>query len=102
MGTHPIFESDFDCLTDCDKAVRDHLIGYFFSPFLTLLNYYWETTQTILLFFYFCFIRLLLVENTKRATHTHSTKRLCCQKHTKSPLPFLRLIYYFCLLRALL
>merc|ERR1711973_442583 len=23
MGTHPIFESDFDCLTDCPKMVAD-------------------------------------------------------------------------------
>jgi len=22
MGTHPIFESDFDCLTDSEKAPR--------------------------------------------------------------------------------
>jgi len=24
MGTHPIFESDFDCLTDCD--VQKHVV----------------------------------------------------------------------------
>merc|ERR1711937_89998 len=26
MGTHPIFESDFDCLTDCLKSDRDKKI----------------------------------------------------------------------------
>merc|ERR1711917_189442 len=26
MGTHPIFESDFDCLTECRKASRKLLV----------------------------------------------------------------------------
>merc|ERR1712242_52800 len=25
MGTHPIFESDFDCLTDCNKMATDYM-----------------------------------------------------------------------------
>merc|ERR1712026_230409 len=25
MGTHPIFESDFDCLTDCESVVTNEM-----------------------------------------------------------------------------
>jgi len=25
MGTHPIFESDFDCLTDVDRILINHV-----------------------------------------------------------------------------
>merc|ERR1739848_737369 len=28
MGTHPIFESDFDCLTDCKKVMSDTEIDF--------------------------------------------------------------------------
>jgi len=28
MGTHPIFESDFDCLTDYDIMDADGPLGY--------------------------------------------------------------------------
>merc|ERR1712147_27335 len=39
MGTHPIFESDFDCLTGSDMILR-HLLRIKRYPALTLLNCY--------------------------------------------------------------
>jgi len=33
MGTHPIFESDFDCLTECFVVEFSHLVdGHFRHP----------------------------------------------------------------------
>jgi len=42
MGTHPIFESDFDCLTDSGALVTVRLSGR--RPYLTKV-FHWRLNQ---------------------------------------------------------
>jgi len=47
MGTHPIFESDFDCLTDKSKMVQDIGIATF-VPYA----YYLQSTIILTILFF--------------------------------------------------
>merc|ERR1712233_49191 len=38
MGTHPIFESDFDCLTDCENMVYPDANRPLYSPFFSVMG----------------------------------------------------------------
>merc|ERR1711997_708812 len=38
MGTHPIFESDFDCLTDCENMVYPDANRPLYAPFFSVMG----------------------------------------------------------------
>merc|ERR1711935_529841 len=72
MGTHPIFESDFDCLTDFQT--KNCIFGRCLTPETTT-----TTTQKHPYFQYLFYLSIYII--CEIAEHTHNCDSIICLKH---------------------